>query len=111
MSYFKDLRKSKGLSQAELARIINVDQTAVSKWELGKSFPDMEIAIRVADYFGVSVDYLLGRDTQKEKPATINDDELSALDKELIHLMTSLTPEEAVQARAFVQGLKAARNK
>ena len=105
MNRFKELRIKRDLSQSALAKDINVDQTAVSKWELGRSFPDMEIAIRVADYFGVSVDYLLGRDEQKKEPATDNDDGLSYIQRENKHLLMKLTPEQALRVNGFLQGL------
>ncbi len=109
MNRFKELRQHRGLSQEQLAAAVNVVQTAVSKWERGKAFPDMPIAIRLADFFSVSVDYLLGRDVQIEKPATGEGDGLSDIQRRNIDLMKNLTAEEAIQVRAFVQGLKAAR--
>lgn len=73
MSRIKELRKAAGLSQTQLAKIVNVDQTAVSKWELGKSFPDMGIAIELADYFHVSVDSLLGRPDESQNESAFKD--------------------------------------
>lgn len=57
----KLLRKEKGFTQSDVARMFFVDKTAVSKWELGLNFPNQNIQTRLADLFGVSVDYLLGR--------------------------------------------------
>ena len=57
----KSFRKKKGLSQEELAIKLNVVRQTVSKWELGLSVPDAEILIKLADFYEVSVDYLLGR--------------------------------------------------
>ena len=59
---FKDLRKAKQLTQKELADIFNVDQTTVSKWEVGKALPDYGTLQKLADFYNVSIDYLLGRD-------------------------------------------------
>ena len=68
MNRIKELRKSKKLSQEQLAELVFVGQTAVSQWEKGKSFPSAETQGLLADVFGVSVDYLLGRaNDQKEK--------------------------------------------
>lgn len=53
------LRRSKGLSQEELAHVIGVSRQAVQKWESGTSRPDMDNLISLADLFGVSLDYLL----------------------------------------------------
>ncbi len=57
----KLLRKEKGFTQSDVARMVFIDKTAVSKWELGLNFPNQNIQTRLADLFGVSVDYLLGR--------------------------------------------------
>ena len=56
----KKLRKSKGLSQEELAIKLNVVRQTVSKWENGLSVPDSSMLISLADEFGVSVSDLLG---------------------------------------------------
>jgi transcriptional regulator with XRE-family HTH domain len=55
------LRKEKRLSQADLAQIFNVAQNTVSNWENGEREPDNITLVRLAEYFGVSTDYLLGK--------------------------------------------------
>ena len=77
MSVINDLRKKTGLSQKEFADLFNVHQTAVSQWETGKTTPDKETLIKIANYFGVSIDYLLGNTEQKEKPLVNEDEELT----------------------------------
>lgn len=57
----KELRILKEISQRELSQIIGVTQQAIAKWETGKAEPDSATIIRLADFFGVSIDYLLGR--------------------------------------------------
>ncbi|MGB9866577.1 MAG: LexA family protein [Bacillota bacterium] len=56
-----ELRKSKNLSQDGLARLLGVSRGAVSMWEIGQRVPDRAMLGRIADLFGVSVDYLLER--------------------------------------------------
>ena len=53
------LRKTKGISQEELAGKIGVSRQAVSKWESEQSLPDLEKIITMSDYFGVTTDYIL----------------------------------------------------
>lgn len=77
---FKNLRKAKQLTQKELADIFNVDQTTVSKWEVGKAIPDYGTLQKLADYFNVSVDYLLGR--EEKMPAGFPTD-ISELEADL----------------------------
>jgi len=59
----KDLREEKGLSQSALAREIKlITQSAITKWELQHTEPSATMLMIVADYFDVTVDYLLGRE-------------------------------------------------
>jgi transcriptional regulator with XRE-family HTH domain len=63
-----ELRRSMNMTQAELAQKLNYSDKAVSKWERGESIPDVIIIKRIADLFGVPVDYLMvSEHTPKEK--------------------------------------------
>lgn len=66
----KSLRKSKKMTQIELSRVLGVDHTTISKWEAGIYETDFETAQRIAQYFGVSADYLLGKENQEVKNLT-----------------------------------------
>ncbi len=57
----KKLREEKGLSQIELARALNISNVMLSRYEKNKRSPDYETLNKLADYYGVSTDYLLGR--------------------------------------------------
>ena len=57
----KELRKKKGLSQQRLAMELNVNQNTISRYETGEREADYKSLIMLADYFGVSIDYLLER--------------------------------------------------
>ena len=56
----KDLREEKGLSQMELANATGISQSAIARWELGKSEPTASALITLSKFFGESVDYILG---------------------------------------------------
>lgn len=58
----QELRKRKGLTQEELARELFVSRTAVSKWESGRGYPNIDSLKAVAGFFGVTVDELLSGD-------------------------------------------------
>lgn len=58
-----ELRKQNNLTQDELAKALNTTQRKVSYWENGSVEPDLETLWLVADFFDVSVDYLIGRET------------------------------------------------
>ncbi|MGE4572598.1 MAG: helix-turn-helix domain-containing protein [Candidatus Izemoplasmatales bacterium] len=53
------LRKEKGLSQEELANVLNVSRQSISKWELGDTTPELNKVVEIAKYYKVSTDYLL----------------------------------------------------
>ena len=57
-----ELRCEMGMTQLQLAELLNYSDKAVSKWERGEAIPDVTVLKRIADYFGVTVDYLLESD-------------------------------------------------
>ena len=57
------LRKQKGLTQAELAKVLYVSRTAISKWESGKGYPSIDILKQIAKFFSVTLDELLCQST------------------------------------------------
>jgi len=57
----KRLRFEKDITQAEFAKVIGVAQQTVGSWEKGNSAPNYDTLNKIADYFNVSADYLLGR--------------------------------------------------
>ncbi|WP_086314385.1 hypothetical protein A5821_001951 [Enterococcus sp. 7F3_DIV0205] len=57
----KKFRQEQEISQQELADYLNISRQTISKWELGKSLPDLENVVRLSEYFNISVDVLLGR--------------------------------------------------
>lgn len=86
----KYLRKSNNKTQQDIADILGITRPAYTAYEQGKRNPDYEILEKIADYYNVSTDYLLGRTENKEalhKQAGITDDDynnLSAYQKEVI---------------------------
>ena len=55
----KELRNSKNLSQEELSEILEVRKSSISNWETGKATPTFDMLTKIAEYFGVTTDYLL----------------------------------------------------
>ena len=70
MNKLKELRKDKGLSQQALAQQIGVHYRTLQNWENGKTHIKPEKAEQLADFFGVSVGYLLGLDTTENDNIT-----------------------------------------
>lgn len=75
----KDLRNQEKLTQKQLAEKINVTHVSISGYESGNRSPDTDTLQRLADFFGVSTDYLLGRsDTAALTPQEIEEAEFQA---------------------------------
>jgi transcriptional regulator with XRE-family HTH domain len=63
----KGLREDKDLHQEDLAKILNISRTALSNYETGYREPSLATLVKIADYFNISLDYLLCR-TDEYKP-------------------------------------------
>ena len=57
----REIRKARGISQLKLAMDLNTNQNTISRYETGEREPGIKELINIADYFNVSVDYLLER--------------------------------------------------
>lgn len=76
------LRRGKGWSQAELARQLQISPSAVGMYEQGRREPSLELLVRMAQLFEVSVDYLLtGKSQPGQERKNVDDLLRSALDK------------------------------
>ena len=84
----KELRKKNHKTQEEMAALIGVTRGAYGNIENGKREPDFKTLSKLADYFGVSVDWLIGRDKQSTPP-----DELSAGESSLLRIFRELNEE------------------
>ena len=107
MNNIKNLRLEKGLTQIKLAELFDIDQTTVSKWELGKALPDTSLLIRLADFFDVSIDYLLGLSTfyYPDSLKTQNDLTLTLEERQVLEDFRSLPRQERAQAAEYVHYL------
>lgn len=57
----KQLRADNSLTQKQIAEILNISVTGYASWEQGKAEPSIAMLIKIADYFEVTIDYLVGR--------------------------------------------------
>ena len=62
----KELRIKRGISQLKLAMDLNMTQNTISRYETGEREPGINELIKIADYFDVSIDYLVGRHQNKQ---------------------------------------------
>ena len=79
----RELRRSRSLTQKELGIKIGLSKAVVSKYETGMGYPSFDILIRIAQFFGVSTDYLLGASGSK----TIDISRLTDSQAEAVHLL------------------------
>lgn len=93
------LRKEKGITQVKLAQYFGISNGTIAMWETDKRQPDSDTLIKLADFFNVSVDYLLGR------PETY----INSTDSELNHLISiwhSLSTTSKLRLVAYADGLR-----
>lgn len=60
----KTLRRERKITQENLAKVFHISQTSVSKYETGEAVPDLETIVRMADFFGVSLDEFVVREVK-----------------------------------------------
>ena len=59
----REIRQREEMSQSELARILYISPQTITAWETGRVVPRLDMAVTVAEFFGVSLDWLTGRAT------------------------------------------------
>ncbi len=98
MIRLKELRRSRKLLQKDVAEYLQIAVSTYSYWENGTYEPDTNSLNKLAEYFGVTVDYLLGR--TDEIPQSNNA-------PQFITLFNSLSPTQQEKAIAYMEGLLA----
>ena len=130
MKHLKELRQNKGVTQQHIADLLGISRGAYTNIENGKRQPAFDTVSTLADYFDVTVDYLLGR-KENEKPAAISDglsggdissipeselDELLVellvaldIDENLVRLLLDVDPADTERVKGYLEGLRATR--
>lgn len=99
----RELREAAGYrSQQSFADAFGVAQSTVGGWEAGKREPNYETTMRLARFFGVSIDDLLGLETKKE-PAPVSEGGLTAEQADLVNLFDAASPELRAAALAVLK--------
>ena len=104
MKNLRTLRKASGLTQVALCEKLNIAQATLWGYETGVHEPDMETILKIADYFGVSIDYLLGRSDINGGVAVLPENE-----QQLLALFRSMTPAQQVRFVAYGEGIVGAQ--
>ena len=99
MLNLKSARLAKGLNQQDVANYLGISQPAYANYERGARQADYETLKKLSDYFGVSVDYLLGKE---EKTPTI-DEQMNDIEFALYGEVKDLTDEQKQEILDFVK--------
>lgn len=97
----KQLREEYGLSQAALARKLGVAQSTVGMWESGVNKPERDNLELLSDLYGVSIDYILGRENSRNGHVALPEDE-----ERLLQNYRSLGTEEKNTVQDFIENKK-----
>lgn len=90
----KALRSEKKISQKQLADAVAVSQQSINKYENHSVEPDIKTLIMLADYFNVSVDYLIGHSDIRHKYEEVRPFDLNKSESDFIECFRALTPEQ-----------------
>lgn len=101
----KQLREEKELSQQELAKLFSLSQSTIAYYELDKKQPSQKTLQRLAEFFGCTVDYILGR-TDIRNPDQPDEDIIAFL-----RAAEGLTEDEKREVLAYIEFRKAQRRK
>lgn len=101
----KTLRKEHRLTQQELADKSGISRSNINTWELGKSLPLPDGLIALADAFGCTVDYLLGRESEEGVIVVSGDFNLSETEKTLIKDFRLLSSRQQSLISGLVHGM------
>lgn len=94
----KELREQEKLTQLEIAKRLNASQQNYARWELNKNQPSIGMLIKIADYYGVSLDYLCDHKTQNK----LNVGYLTAEQKTAIQLLLKLNTANLYQLIGYL---------
>lgn len=90
----RELRNEKGISQQTIADLLHVSQQSITNYESGKNEPDIQALCVLADYFGTSVDYLIGHTDFRDKIEPRNPYDLNAQESDMVDRFRLLSEDE-----------------
>ena len=101
------LREERGIYQKELAAILKVSVGTVSNYENNIHFPDQEALLQLADYFEVTVDYLLGRTSYRYSLDTLNEEYAPGMTvAELVNIIQHFNPQNMASFLDYIELLQ-----
>ncbi len=103
----KALRTEKSLSQQKLADALGLSQQSIYKYETQWCEPDIDMLIKLADFFGTSVDYLIGHSDINRKIEPVSPYDLNTDEAALIDTYRNLSPEEKESIHLIIKNYTA----
>lgn len=107
----KEYRKQNKITQQKLAGILGVSRSAIAMWETGDNEPDHAMLVRIAEYFRISVDELLGHaiSASSESKETQPAESISELDSRLFSIIRSMPDREKQALLPFLEARSTVR--
>ncbi len=103
----RNLRREKGVTVYDSSKSIGVCHQTISKWENGKAIPSGENAQKLAEYFGVTIDYLLGRNNSSIDDLLTPDEVINITNnKKFLKDFSSLKDEQQKEVLDFIAFLR-----
>ena len=90
-NFLKKLRKEKGITQEQLAEILNVSGRTVSRWETGNNMPDISILVDIADYYDISIPEIISGERKSE---IMNEEERKEEERKIAKTMSDYATTE-----------------
>ena len=104
MNKIKELRKINKITQDKLSKSLKIARSTLAMYEIGKSEPDQATLIKIADYFGVSVDYVLGHDVSEEEKRIQAIGGFNVPDKYIIPVVGQVVAGKPVESPENIEG-------
>lgn len=100
----RKIRGEKGIAQDVVSSACEISRVALARYENGSRFPKADIIARLAEYYGVTSDYLLGRDSDEDQP-----DQVSDRMKRFLHEVQDMDDSEIELVSMFLEQVKKRR--
>lgn len=105
---FKQLRISKGLTQRDIAEYLNIHPASYANYENGKRIPDIQTLVRIADFYNLSIDSLLGRKQETFQNVIITEPKYrSELHKEIHRKIDLLSQRDLLFVKRIIDTMDA----
>ena len=101
MKNLKSIRQSLALTQKDVSSSLSIPMTTYATYEQNKAMPSENMLIQIADFFGCSVDYLLGHETK----GIIHLDSYTPLQQKLLSMIKQLNDDQTLQLFGYCSGM------